>query len=99
MCRAAPLLLLILLLAVDWAWDPHYGASPFSSPYSSQPCLHLRAGRQHLPARLDRGPFGLAAVGSDALLLASPLEGPRPTTQVAGGSGTVIVYLFMSIRC
>lgn len=98
MCRIQPFLLVVLLLTVDWVFDPHHGASSFSSPCSSQPCLHVKLGRHHSHARLDRDLFSPALLALNSLASVSQTAWLRLPLESAACFEADLIYLFMTIQ-
>jgi hypothetical protein len=92
-------LLLLLLLACDWAADPHQGTSPLSRPLASTECIchslaHREAVRQGCLPALQGGPGGPPAHVSTPWPRPAPRVQEPPDTAPAAG----FVYVFMSLR-
>ena len=90
--------LAVVLLAVDWAYDPYHGASPLSSRFSSQPCLQMDVGRRTTQAEFKRDSLDMAATAFNPVvssLLAPSVLLPAAATMP---DKTNLVYLFMIIQ-
>jgi hypothetical protein len=98
MCRIMPLLLVVLLLSVDWVFDPHHGACAHSSRYSSQPCLLVRLGRNHWQGRLDRDFFNTAPLALNVFSFVQQAAWLQLPQEAAAYCEAGLIYLFMTIQ-
>jgi hypothetical protein len=91
-------LLLLLLLAVDWATDPYQGTSPLSQPLASTE-VHCHSLQRHAEiAKVCAEAHLLCVPGSPAVVPACDPPLPRPAPPDAPGLCNSVLYVFMSIR-
>lgn len=86
---------ILILLAVDWAEDPHFGQSALSTPMASSSCISLEFKQQDLLCVTEPATFDIlhvdAATGFCLLIAPSVSVHHHPP-------GVSLLYRFMSIR-
>jgi hypothetical protein len=91
-------LLLLLLLAVDWATDPFQGTSSLSQPLASTE-VHCHSLQRHAEViKVCAEAPWLCIPGSSTLVPACHPLPSRPRPLDATGPCQSLVYVFMSIR-
>jgi hypothetical protein len=100
MIFAARSLFLLLLLAVDWAGDPHQGYSTFSAPMASQEVVPVwTAYRHEIRVRISPLPRATAALDRADLFLPAALPHVLvPASAPAAQFQTDSLYVFMSLQ-
>jgi hypothetical protein len=91
---------LILMLAIDWAGDPHMGRSPFSHPLASTEvvCRSLDS-LQQVERSLAEGLFAPLLGGAATGALLRPQELPPQPPPGLFPPGRRPRYILLSIRC
>jgi hypothetical protein len=93
-------LVVILLLAVDWASDPHHGLSAFSQPMSSQQVVPVWTAHRHeIRVRVNSLPGAAPGFdGADLFLQPSILQVVLRESTPAIHFNCDSLYLFMSLQ-